>query len=198
MVAVKIDYKIFYFYNFCVIIGGIMQKNIWAKTILTSYRFLEKVADSIDRLVETKALNSFYMSGQNFSKNNVYVITESLINLSERKKKLINIKLLTEKALQNCQKDYAQILIERYIDGDKAKEISLRHELSMRTYFRRLNSAETQFLCLLSQYGFNENYLQNYLLTEKWILDIYSKFATITREEVFQINELRLRKLALS
>ena len=71
-----------------------MQKNIWAKTILTSYRFLEKVSDAIDRLVETRALNSFYMGGNNFSQNNVFVVSESLINLTERKKKLINLSLL--------------------------------------------------------------------------------------------------------
>ena len=178
--------------------GGIMQKNIWAKTVLTAYRFLEKVSDSIDRLIETKALNSFYMSGQDFSKNNVYVITESLINLSERKKKLINIKLMTEKALQKCDKQFAQILIERYIDGDKAKEIAERHELSMRTYFRRLESAEGEFSAYLSRNGYNEKFLAKTLLSEKWIYEIYSKFSSIPREELFQISESYLKKIALS
>ena len=91
------------------------------KTILTSYRFLEKVSDAIDRLVETRALNSFYMGGNNFSQNNVFVVSESLINLTERKKKLINLKVVCDQSLRSCKEELAQILIERYIDGDKGK-----------------------------------------------------------------------------
>ena len=76
-----------------------MQKNIWAKTILTSYRFLEKVSDAIDRLVETRALNSFYMGGNNFSQNNVFVVSESLINLTERKLSVTKVCALAKRSM---------------------------------------------------------------------------------------------------
>ena len=175
-----------------------MQKNIWAKTVLTSYRFLEKVSDAIDRLVETKALNSFYMGCNNFSQNNVLEVSESLINLIERKKKLINLKVVCDKSLLSCKEEYAQILIERYIDDDKAKEIAKRHNLSMRTYFRRLESAEADFSAFLKENGYNENFLAKTLLSEKWIYEIYSKFSSIPREELFQISEVYLKKIALS
>lgn len=175
-----------------------MQKNIWAKTILTSYRFLEKVSDAIDRLVETRALNSFYMGSNNFSQNNVFVVSESLINLTERKKKLINLKVVCDQSLRSCKEEHAQILIERYIDGDKAKEIAERHELSMRTYFRRLESAEGEFSAYLSRNGYTEKFLAKTLLSEKWIYEIYSKFSSIPREELFQISESYLKKIALS
>ena len=36
-----------------------MNSNVWAKTTLFSYPYLVKLADSIDRMIERKALYSF-------------------------------------------------------------------------------------------------------------------------------------------
>ena len=126
-----------------------MKNNEWAKTILSTYKYLDRVAEAIDKLVKQEALNSFYFSGLNQSKNAVMPVADRIINLIERKKKLINIKVLADKSLMECDRGAAQILIERYMDGDTSQEIALRHNLNVRTYFRHLISAEENFSSII-------------------------------------------------
>ena len=171
-----------------------MTNNTWAKTILTAYRHLERISDAIDRIVDTKASNSFYMCGNNFSENNVLAVCESLIKLGERKKTLINLKLLCEEALKVC---YGRdLLIEKYIDGDKGEGIALRHNLTERTYFRRLSSAEESFSSILNMLGYSDQRLAKNLANEKWICEIYKGFCL--KGQKLEISESRINRLAVS
>ena len=160
-----------------------MKKNLWAKTILYVYKYLENIADAIDRMIDRQALNSFYYSGSSQTDNGVLAVSEKIIELGERKKRLINIKVLTDRALEACETENAQLLIERYIDGNKSEEIALGHNMPIRTYFRRLVQAEEQFLFQLAKYGFAESKISEYLHGEKWISEVYNRFLCKTTPE---------------
>ncbi len=168
-----------------------MKNNVWAKTILYVYKKLDNMAESYDRIIEKQALHSFYYFSGN-KNNSVMEVSKRIIDLSERKVKLINIKVLTEQALNNCDEKFAQILVERYIDNDKGEEIATRHNLSIRTYFRRLIQAEEKFMNYFAMKGFNENKLNEYLKDEKWIKDIY--LAYLTKKLGEDYNEIELEE----
>ncbi len=153
-----------------------MRNNEWGKTLLYVYKYLERVTDSIDKLVSRNALNSFYYNRGSEGRNNVLSVAERIIKLSERKAKLINIKVLVDKSLCLIDKKSAQLLIERYMDGDGFKEISQRHNLILRTYFRHLYQAEVSFCQAMARLGFNSEKISSYLAEEKWIIEIYKKF----------------------
>lgn len=158
-----------------------MKSNLWGKTILTVYKYLERIAGSIDKLVERQALNSYY-SG--FKNDGVLDLADKIIELSERKVKLINVKVLTEKALEKMEEVSAQLLIEKYIDGDKGEIIAERHNFPMRTYFRRQLQAEDAFCAYLALLGFSEEKLNKYLSGENWIVEVYNNFKTKELNEI--------------
>lgn len=170
-----------------------MKANLWAKTSLSVYRYLERIADAIDRLVESKAINSFYVSSSNFFTNSVSVIADNIIELSERKVKLINFKVLIETALTACDAEQAALLIEKYFDGEKVKDIVAKHGLTMRTYFRKLNAAENAFYCELAHAGFTDEKLNQYLSSESWIMEVMRRFAQ--DEKDMDVRALDFRKL---
>lgn len=153
-----------------------MKNNTWGKTILSVYKYLDRVSEAIDKLVKENAVNSFYFTGTNQSRNGVMQVAERILNLTERKKRLINMRVLADKALIECDRGAAQILIERYMDGDSSQEIASRHNLNIRTYFRHLVSAEEKFSAIMAKYGFTDKKLNQYLAGEKWILEVYEKF----------------------
>ena len=158
-----------------------MKSNLWTKTIMTIYKYLDRIAGAIDNLVERQALNSYY-SG--FRNDGVMDLADKIIELSERKVKLINIKVLTEKTLEKMDKESAQLLIEKYIDNDKSEIIATRHNLPMRTYFRRQNQAEDAFTAYIALQGFSESKLNEYLCKENWITEVYNNFQTKEFEEI--------------
>lgn len=149
------------------------EEIIWSKTILTVYRYLERVAGSIDKIVLRSGLSSGNIYGQNYLYNNVLSISQKLIDLSERKVTLINLKVLTEEILKKLKQEDVKILIDRYIDGRKFKDIALRNEVSMRTVYRRLDASEASFARFLQVKGFPASKLAKMLANEKWIMSAY-------------------------
>ena len=103
-----------------------MNSNLWAKTCLTVYRYLERISEAIDGLVNRQALNSYY---SNYTNNSVMDIADKIIELGERKVKLINIKVLIDDILAHMDTLSAQLLIEKYIFNNKRDEIAKRHNL---------------------------------------------------------------------
>lgn len=172
-----------------------MKFNVCAKTVLMVQRYLERICDAIDRLVERKALNSFYVGMQGNNENSISSVADYIINLSERKIKLINLKLLTDLALENCPILSAQILIERYMDNEKSADIAKRHNLAERTYFRRLTEALENFSSTLAKFGFSERRLLDYISTEKWIMEVYNRIYNARSDEAVVIDTDRLSKL---
>ncbi|MBE7073919.1 MAG: hypothetical protein E7379_02370 [Clostridiales bacterium] len=161
-----------------------MKNNTWGKTILSVYKYLDRVSNAIDKLVKENAFNSYYFTGANQTRNGVMQVAERIIELTERKKRLINLRVLTDKALIECDCGSAQILIERYMDGDSSQEIASRHNLNIRTYFRHLVNAEEKFTSIMAKFGFDDKKLSEYLKGEKWIMEVYDGY------NVEQENEL--------
>ncbi len=153
-----------------------MKNNVWAKTILATYKYLDILASSIDKLVEKQALNSFYYVSGSKIDNSVMAVSNRIIELMERKKKLINFKVATGQALENIDSSLAEILIERYMDNNASEDIAKRHKLAMRTYFRRLYRAEELFMSAMDKIGYSEKYLYNTLKDEQIVMDIYRNF----------------------
>lgn len=175
-----------------------MTDHIWAKTILTSYRYLERLADAIDSMIENRGLNSMFVSESNYAYNNIYNLADKLIDLSERKIKLINLKVLTEDCLKKCGNSFAKLLISKYIDGKKNLEIAKLHNLSLRTFFRRLSDAEKRFEEVLAMKGFDKNKLESYLNSEKWIIEIKERLEFLHSGQEFEVETRYLNKLAVS
>lgn len=173
-----------------------MKFNLGAKTILMVYRYLDRIADAIDRLIERRALNSFYVGVLGNNDNSIYSVADYIINLSERKIKLINLKILIDMALEDCPILSSQILIEKFMDNEKSFDIAKRHNLSERTYFRRLNEALDNFSSSLCKLGFCENKLLDYISSEKWIMEVYNRLICAKNEDNVVIDSFRLNKLA--
>ena len=141
---------------------------VWSKTLLSVYRYLERIAGAIDKIILKSGINSLNICGQNFYHNNTRAITQKIIELSERKVTLINLK----------------ILVEKYLDGVKSKELMERHNISMRTVFRKLDTALKSFASCLIKKGYNNFYLTTMLKNEEWILNVYRTFANGKEDEI--------------
>lgn len=153
-----------------------MQNHVWGKTLLSVYRYLERIADAIDNIIEKKAVQTSSMLGSDALSHNTLALANKIIDLSERKVKLINIKLLTEQALSAMDPKGAKILIMKYFDNASCEEILSALSLSRRTYFRRIGEMEAAFEASCAMFGFPMERLDSYLANEAWIMNVKSSF----------------------
>lgn len=160
-----------------------MKNNlIWAKTILSVYRYLERICGAIDKIMLQSALGSSNILGQNYFYNNTYAISQRLIDLSERKVTLINLKLLTDETLKSLKPKTARMLIERYFEGKKVKDMAEQEQTTIRTVFRRISLAEEKFGATLQKNGYNDFHLRKLLEHEQWIKNVYESMSSKNSE----------------
>ena len=147
-----------------------MKQKVWAKTLLTIYNCLETIASAIDNLVITQSVSS--------GRNNLTTLenVEKVINLIQRKKLLVNLKVLIDNSLSKLDKNCARILIMKYVDKVRPEFAMEILELSRRTYFRRIDSSIDSFASALSSLGYDEGVLEAMLKKEHWIREYYNTF----------------------
>ena len=150
------------------------KKFIWAKTLITIYRYLVPIAGAIDKIVLSKGLHCgrFNM----YDANDAYDSMQKIIDFSERKITMINLKILTESILLKIKREDARILISKYIDGVKFKDLAEKYEISLRTTFRRIDRGLQDFERLLTARGYDDEKIRTIVKDEKWILSVYKEF----------------------
>lgn len=152
------------------------MNNIWSKTILQVYKYLPRIARTYDKLIISKAVNSQFTNNSNINLFSTETVTDAIINLSQRKIILINLKLLTEKALKSIKPSLARVLILKFIDGKRCIDLADRLGVCLRTVFRKINSALDSFSLALKRLGYTEEKIEKMLISEKWITKVHKHF----------------------
>lgn len=165
---------------------------LWTETILTVYRYLERISGAIDKIIMQRALASSNIVGQNYFYNNTYSVSQRIIDLSERKITLINLKVLIEDTLCKIDPKEAKILIFKYVDKLKSREIAPKMGIALRSVFRKLESAEQSFKSELIASGYNDIKLKDMLKDEVWINQTYNALAK--KDENFEFTKIYLAK----
>lgn len=153
-----------------------INNEIWGKTLISIYRFLPSIADAIDNLIRKKTINSLYYNS-NFQ-SSTFDIANAVIELTERKVKLINIKVILEKAITSLKPVDKKLLILYYVDNVNKFDIMNMLKISQRTFFRRKELALRSLGKNLSMLGYNHKKLKEYLASEHWLINTYNKYAS--------------------
>lgn len=150
-----------------------MKKLIWAKTIFESYKYLSRIIKSIDRLVLERSVNSY-----NVSVGEITTLEkmEAVIDLIQRKKRLLVIKMLVEESLKNIDKESARILIKYYIDKIDMTTIAQNYGTNRRAMARKVNKLLQMCMEKMYDLGYNIRMIENLLENEGWIIGIYNSY----------------------
>ena len=146
-----------------------MKKRILVKSVLDSYTFIPAVTKGIDKRVLATSMKT---TGTYWINDTLSVMNE-VVDLIERKKKLINLKCLIDDCFKNISSENARLCVLRYVDKLSIKEISEIVEISERTTRRLLESALDEVYNYFSEQGFDSFNLLYYLKDEQWIVGKY-------------------------
>lgn len=144
-----------------------MKNKAWAKTVLEIYRHLETICGAIDDAVRKTSMSGFGVSGD------ARYSADKMIELIQKKKKLINLKVLVEKVLVSLNIVDTKILTLFYLDNVKAKDIASMLNMNIRTFFRKKDAGLTRFANAMKIEGYDSNYLYDTYSSEHWIINAY-------------------------
>ena len=98
-----------------------------------------------------------------------------MIELSERKRKMINLKIAVEDSLVSLNLIDKRILGLVFIDGVKSERVAKLLNMSLRTFFRRKTKALNNFMEEMELSGYNAEYFMKEYSQEKWFISVYNE-----------------------
>lgn len=129
------------------------------------------MTNAIDKLVLDMG------KGSNSAMVNNYQSTFSqanrIIELMDRKRKMINLKVAVESAISRLDTMDRRIMTLVYVDGVTSELISQLLGMSIRTFFRKKSQALKQFNIILQEIGFDEEFFESEYFGEKWFMAVY-------------------------
>ncbi len=159
-----------------------MRKLILGKTLLSCYKNIPRIISSIDRLVVESSAHSYSLT---IVRDDTMQKMQAVIDLIERKKRLLGIKLAVEDGIKACNKLDAKIIVRYYLDG--AHTLLIAEELGMnrRNVHRRINVAAENFVDRLNDLGYTSAKIKEIISHEEWIAGVYNSYVEkyITKDE---------------
>ncbi len=141
-----------------------MDHFMWTKTLILCSRSLKRVTENIDIAMENVAMSR----GSNT--RDTYALVQKAIDVIERKKRIINLRVITNDMLKSIPLEKRHILSCRYFLGDSMAAIAAAGGISIRSAYRRLNAAiqacADHLLCM----GFDSAYLEKTYGGERWMM----------------------------
>lgn len=156
---------------------------LWSKSILSIYRYLHTLTRAIDGLVKKSSGISF-----GYGNNSTYIQASKILKWTEKKRKMINLKIITDEVLKDMPSLYKRILILYYIDGVKSSVICELMGFSIRTYYRKKKLALERFGLGLSRLTYDIGYLEKYYGQEKWLMRVYD--TCIEKDSITEENPM--------
>ncbi|NCB48245.1 MAG: hypothetical protein EOM55_01250 [Clostridia bacterium] len=115
--------------------------NFEVKSLLAIYNLIPQVAESIDKLVRTRASCSCVQEVENGVERQM----ESIIKLTMQKVNLINLKILADETLCEMPPRLSKLVIARCIDKMDINFLASTLGISVRDTYRKIKNALQEF-----------------------------------------------------
>ncbi len=150
---------------------------LWIKTLLESYNVFPELIKVVDHIVELQATTLSFYQIENSGLHSALGQFERVIDLSERKRDLLNIFSLTKKMLSFLSGEDLELFKKKFIYKYTTDDLSNDFGLTIRTVYRRsekclekiyLNSLKSKFTC---------RFIESQISDEFWLKDRFKRNA---------------------
>jgi len=148
----------------------------YIKTLLEAYRTLPNILKILDKIIEKRAstiMPNSYIYGN--SPSSTYNEIDKVINLTERKNKLINIFVMTETMLNSLNEQDKKICKLKFIKKCLVEDIAIEFKTTERTIFRRCHTILDKLAIFCATNNWNSAFIKNQINDEQWLFEIFKK-----------------------
>lgn len=133
------------------------EMQVWVKTALRAYGALDRVADTLDKLLMTTGLKGFNYLGD------VTVFFDKMLDMVKRKERIVNLKVLVDKVFAKMDDKLVEVLQMRYVQENKYPTIAEQCGVCLKTAFRRCVIALDTFEEMCLSLGCDKRWFAQYL-----------------------------------
>lgn len=163
--------------NFIKLMSDEQKMKIWIKTLLSVQANLPEIIKSVDKIIEINAQSLSFISDIYNTEKSTYAQVERVIDLTERKNKLLNIYLVSKNLISSVDEDDRIFLKRKYVYNWTAEDLATEYNISIRTVFRRTDKLIEQIFERAKRKNWSINFITLQVKNESWIIDRFYKFA---------------------
>ena len=148
---------------------------VYIKTLLEAYKSLPNIIHTIDKIIENRAstLPTSYIYGDSYLAT--YRSIDKVIDLGERKNKLLNLYVMIEKLLDSLIDKDRKIIILKYVKKCTTEEIAEETKSVTRTIYRRINSALEKLATNALKNNWTSYFIKTQIGNEPWLEEIFNE-----------------------
>lgn len=151
-----------------------LKTKIWIKTLISSYRIFPKIISTIDKIVEIQATNISFSSNIFNSSNKLENQFEKVIDLSERKKSLVNIYVMLTKMINDLSYDQKCLFEYKFIDEMTNDEIAEEMGICERTVYRKFQKLINNIYSYFVLNHWTLEFIEFQIGSEDWLIDKFN------------------------
>lgn len=149
---------------------------IWIRTLLSIQSVLPEIIKTVDSVIESNASSLSFITDIYNTEKSTYAQVEKVIDLSERKNKLLNIYLIS-KNLTGCLNEDDTIFVRRkFVSNWTSDELAEEYQISIRTVFRRTDKLLDKIYAYAISKKWSLQFILSQVKQESWIYDRFNKF----------------------
>ena len=150
---------------------------LWIKTLLSAHSNLPEIIKSVDKIIEINASSLSFITDIYNTEKSTYAQVEKVIDLTERKNKLLNIFLMSKNLLSSVSEDDRLFLKRKYIFGWTAEELSQEYQVSIRTIFRKTEKLIDQIFEKAKKKNWTLKFIILQVKDEAWLIEKFNRIA---------------------
>ena len=164
-------------HNYLKLLSNEQKMKLWIKTLLSSHNNLPEIIKSVDKIIELNASSLSFASDIYNAEKSTFAQVEKVIDLTERKNKLLNIFLIS-KNLLSCVSEEDRIFLKRkFIYSWTAEDLAAEYDVSIRTIFRRTEKLIDKIYEATTRKNWSLNFICLQVKGESWLCERFNKFA---------------------
>lgn len=147
----------------------------WIKTLLSSYGTIPEIIKTVDKIIEMQASTTSFMTDVYNKEKTTFCQVEKIIDLSERKSKLLNIHLMTKQILKNLPENESDFIEKRFCYNWTIEDLANEFNISIRTVFRKIDKIIDMVAFSLKKQNWSLSFLESQVKNEDWLKERYHK-----------------------
>lgn len=144
----------------------------WSKSALSIYKYLPTMVNTLDKIIMDTGKSSHNSILQKYQ--STYCQASKIIELIDRKRKMINLKIAVEDTLNKLDRNSKRLLTLIFIDGAKSEVVAEMLGMSIRTFFRKKISAINEFSSIFQCKGYDNEFFESEYSYELWFMSVYN------------------------
>lgn len=164
-------------FNYLKLISDDQKMKLWIKTLLSIQSSLPEIIKSVDKIIEINASSLSFVTDIYNTEKSTFAQVEKVIDLTERKNKLLNLYLISKNLMTSVSEDERLFLKRKFIFNWTAEDLAEEYNVSIRTIFRKTEKLIELILEKLKRKNWSINFINIQVKDESWILEKFYHFA---------------------